>query len=70
MRLEHRQAVNRIKQRSILLSSGENVHIKPVAQRNHELVDVGKARKQNRCNVGVSQQEQKGVAGVVFAVVG
>ena len=37
---------------------------------NRELVHVGKARKQNRRDVSVNQQEQKGVAGVVFVVVG
>ena len=59
-----------IRKRSILLSNGENVQGKPAAQRNHELVHTEEARKQDRRDASVSQQEQKGVAGVVFVVVG
>ena len=46
----------------------KNVRGKPALQCNHELVHLGKAREQDRRDEGISKQEHKGVAGMVFVV--
>ena len=53
-----------------MLNNGENVQGELVPQCNHELVHVRKAWEQVRRDEGIGKQEQKGVAGVVFVIVG